>query len=353
MLRVWSRLALAPALAMTFALAWAAILSLSAADRSIVHAATLCVKPGGGSGCFNSITAALAAAQNGDVIRVAADTYTEDVVITRSVTLEGGWDSAFSARDPAANVTIIRPADLAQAVVTIQGTFGDAAALTPTLDGFTITDARSDNHGGVSIQAATVTLTGNTIISNTANTTASGFGGGVYMVGSRAFTLTDNTIMTNTAGHKYSGYLSGGGLQIRSGRGTLSGNVIADNRANRAAIFGNGGGLAVFTSTLYWQGDRIINNSTAANCEGYGGLYASNSAITLDATQVERNCAANTPFYGLGGGLAFVNSPYTLTNALVINNYAFPSQDADACDQHRHQPATGCRFSSQGRLARH
>jgi Right handed beta helix region len=136
--------------------------------------------------------------------------------------------------------------------------------------------------------------------------------------------LTGNTIISNTAGYKYYVYLSGGGLEMDSSRGMLSGNVISGNYANGNILFGNGGGLAVYTSTLTIQGGQILNNKTAINCEGYGGgLYASNSSITLDSTRFDNNCAANTPFYGLGGGLAFFNSPYTMTNALIVNNRAF------------------------------
>jgi hypothetical protein len=101
------------------------------------------------------------------------------------------------------------------------------------------------------------------------------------------------------------------------------------NRANRNTIFGSGGGIALLTSTLSVQGGQIVNNSVSLNCEGYGGgLYAFNSTVTLDAARVEKNCAANTPFYGLGGGLAFHNSPYTLTNALIIKNYSFGNDTA-------------------------
>ena len=72
------------------------------------------------------------------------------------------------------------------------------------------------------------------------------------------------------------------------------------------------------------QGGQILNNVTSINCEGYGGgLYASNSSVTLDSIHIENNCAANTPFYGLGGGLAFFNSPYTLTNSIIDQNRSY------------------------------
>jgi hypothetical protein len=180
--------------------------------------------------------------------------------------------------------------------------------------------------GGVWAQGVTLTLTSNAIQQNTAHTFARGFGGGIYIAGSSAITLSANSVLTNTGGFWSGGnsYLFGGGIMLETSKGRLTGNLIQGNRANRNTIFGNGGGIAAYTSTLTIQSGQILNNSTSVNCEGYGGgIYFSNGALTLDSTRIENNCAANTPFYGLGGGLAFVNSPYTLTNALVINNYAF------------------------------
>jgi hypothetical protein len=174
-------------------------------------------------------------------------------------------------------------------------------------------------------------MTGNLVQSNAANAVfafgfggAFGYGGGVAIIDTPAFTLTGNTVISNTAGYRYYLYLSGGGLEIESSAGMLTDNVIAANHANGNILFGNGGGLAVLTSTLSVRGGQILDNVTAINCEGYGGgLYASNSSITLDATRVESNCAANSPFYGLGGGLAVFNSPYTLTNVLMLRNRSY------------------------------
>lgn len=71
----------------------------------------------GPGGYSSTIGAALA--QDGDTIRGAAGTYLENVHISRTVTLEGGWNSDFSVRAPALYVTTTRPANLLVAVVTI------------------------------------------------------------------------------------------------------------------------------------------------------------------------------------------------------------------------------------------
>ncbi len=437
----------------------AALLTLSVwlgAAQRVAGAATLCVQPGSPS-CYSSIGAALAAAHPGDTIQVAAGTYIEYVVISQTVTLQGGWNSTFTARDPIAYPTIIRPPDAAFSVVYIQGQFGNPSTVAPTLDGFIVTGGGGGNHGGgvrvtnsnaivsnniitenigyllgggiwiqngapliannhiennhnsggwgggvelentqatltgnviagntisdsigygggvaiegggpvtltgntiisnaaaiitsttpqfdvgygggVYIEGAPVNLTGNTVMSNAANGVfafsfggAFGYGGGIYIVNTPAFTLTGNTVLNNVASYKYYLYPSGGGLQIEFSTGSLTDNVITGNHANGNILFGNGGGLAVFTSTLNLRGGQIADNVTSINCEGYGGgLYARNSLITLDAVYVENNCASNSPFYGLGGGLAFFDSPYTLTNNLITLNRSYYNDTA-------------------------
>jgi len=54
---------------------------------TLASAATICVNPGGTSGCKSSISAAVAAASVGDVIQVSQGTYAEAVVITKSLSL--------------------------------------------------------------------------------------------------------------------------------------------------------------------------------------------------------------------------------------------------------------------------
>jgi hypothetical protein len=188
--------------------------------------------------------------------------------------------------------------------------------------------------GGVAVQGAPVTIIGNLVQGNFANSygnlthyNAGGNGGGVYLSNSSGFVLTGNTIDSNATAFSYvatNAYTHGGGLLIDSSQGSLTDNIITNNMANRYTIFGNGGGLAVYTSTLSIQGGQIINNVTSLNCEGYGGgLYAFNSTVTMNATRVSNNCAANTPFYGLGGGLAFFKSHYLLTNSTIDQNRAY------------------------------
>ncbi len=79
-----------------------------------------------------------------------------------------------------------------------------AAALTSTTPKYDV-----GYGGGVFADNAAVQLTGNVIQGNTANSIhafgfggAYGYGGGIYISHSPAFTLTGNTIITNTAGYR-------------------------------------------------------------------------------------------------------------------------------------------------------
>lgn len=155
----------------------ALLVALTAVTKP-VYAATLCVKPGG-DGCETTINDALNMAQPGDTILVAAGTYTENVLITQTITLQGGWAPDFTFRDLELFASTVRPEDNTQSVVSIQGQIGDTNAVMPALDGFTISGGRADlggNHGGgLKITYSDARVISNTIVENAASL----FGGGI------------------------------------------------------------------------------------------------------------------------------------------------------------------------------
>ena len=56
---------------------------------------------------YNNIEDAISAASTNNTIYVAGGIYQENLIISKKVTLEGGWDYAFSQRDISVNVTTI------------------------------------------------------------------------------------------------------------------------------------------------------------------------------------------------------------------------------------------------------
>src|SRR5579875_570318 len=73
-----------------------ALAGCSSGGSSPAHAqaTTFCVNPTGSSGCFSTISAAVAAAPSGQLITVQAGTYKEMVTINKPLDLEGSVDSA-------------------------------------------------------------------------------------------------------------------------------------------------------------------------------------------------------------------------------------------------------------------
>ena len=65
---------------------------LISATSLAVRAATRCVNPGGTGGCSSSIQRAIDAAAPGDTILIGKGIYTENVVVTKPLTLLGAGD---------------------------------------------------------------------------------------------------------------------------------------------------------------------------------------------------------------------------------------------------------------------
>lgn len=312
-----------------------------------------CVRPGGGGTCFSTINAALAAAQANDVIGVAAGTYAESVVsntftynvlVDKTVTLEGGWKTDFTDRDPAVNVTTIQPdpANTVWSVVTILGQSGNTAAVAPIIDGFTLTGAQSDNHGGgIRMHDSNAVIRNNLIKENSAFL----FGGGVWaqrgaprfennriennsvntdgaVGGGLSLENTQATLIGNSlSGNSVTASGSGGGIGIVGGGPiVLTDNVITDNTASTT---GQGFGGGIFTdnvSSLALKGGRIAENRPGLS--GFGSaLYSKNSTVTLDRLLVQDNVGgALETDTGASSGLYFSNSTFSLKNAVISGN---------------------------------
>src|ERR1700730_17789862 len=82
-------------------------LVLLAAFSQAVAAKTLCVNPTGSNGCYKTIQAAVNAASNDDVIKVAAGVYKEDVTIGKPLSLLGAG----------AEMSVIDASNLANGIV--------------------------------------------------------------------------------------------------------------------------------------------------------------------------------------------------------------------------------------------
>jgi hypothetical protein len=119
---------------------------------SAAHAANLCVNPGGTNGCYSTISAAVAAAGDNDVIRVARGTYHEDVVITKSLSLLGAG----------ADCTVIDASGLLNGI-NIDG-YDNPGLAHVIVSGFTVKNANAQ--GILATNATDVTISDNHLFGN-------------------------------------------------------------------------------------------------------------------------------------------------------------------------------------------
>ena len=222
--------------------------------------------------CYTTVQAAVDAAAPGDVIKVAAGTYTgisaragitQMVYISKSVIIRGGYTAAFTEpSNPQANPTTLNAQGQGR-VIYING------SISPTIEGLRITGGNavvadlSYYGGGIYVVSATATISNNQIFGNMTPDDF-GLGGGVFL-GLDSSILNRNVITGNSAGH------GGGGLMLAFSKATLNGNTIASNSA-----CGGGGLDMVYSDGATLNGNIITNNSNytgpSAVASGIKGL---------------------------------------------------------------------------------
>jgi hypothetical protein len=295
-------------LGLALALLWLLKPMPSAADADAIR----CVKPGGGGGCYASIQTAVTAANAGDTIRVAQGTYLETVLVTKSLTLEGGWNTGFTSRNWNIYTTTIN-AQRAGSVIRIDG------SVSPTIEGFVITGGDASAYlgwgGGILAdgdwgEGGMIAIRHNVITDNIAcNGTVScqGYGGGIMIYSNRA-TIEYNTVISNAARTGGSGSGQGGGISLWGfpSEVTLTGNVVVSNTAvfSLTGMYSVGEGGGVWSEgacAIIAFDNEIRGNVAAVKGEGYGGgAYACGEWY---ANRILSNTASITAGLGYGGGV--------------------------------------------------
>lgn len=259
-----------------FSSSFAGILMSAAASTApaaelYVNANAAGVEVGTPESPYRTVGAAVAAAVDGDIIRVAAGTYVESVRIEgKAITLQGGFSSAW-VRDPATNVT------------TLAGPGGNAV---------------------INLIAADATIDGFRITAGTGSTEELPYGyhgGGIYSRDGSP-TLSNNLIEGNDVrtGAPPHAYHFGGGVHISNApRATIVNNIIRNNYAGRGA------GLSVFGQEALIRANTIENN-VAVGDHG-GGLFLGVVKATVTRNVIRRNEVGRTEGYGWGGGVIVVN----------------------------------------------
>jgi uncharacterized repeat protein (TIGR01451 family) len=280
---------------------------------------------------YTTIQAAVDAAGEGDLIKVAEGIYagvsvrprqdilhtgvvTQVVYIDKSVNIQGGYSLSFTEPpDPVTHPTIINPQSQGRGVY-ITG------YISPTIVGLQITegDARNqgglftnldfDSGGGVFVISATATIRDCKIFSNTVDApgSSSGVGGGLYLANDHAIIL-NNEINFNTSSTANG---QGAGLYLNNSSARIERNLITNNATGSN---GDGGALTIFDGN-----PTVISNTISGNhaSRSGGGIDFSMGGATIAGNTLEGNTA------GVTGGALNGYGDLTITNNTIYSNTA-------------------------------
>jgi hypothetical protein len=248
----------------------------------------------GGSGPYSKIQEAINAAlpPYNYIIRVAQGTYYENLTIntSKSISLQGGWNSTFTARNIDSSNTII-DGGLKNRVIDIQALAG--IIITINIEGFTISNGSAVLGGGI-------------------GAISSGAGSNISLL------LQNNTIKNNMAANDGGGIWaeangSGASTKLQLTKSQVASN-LAKTGAGLAAQSIDGGQLIV-----EMQENSICWN-TASECAGGVWLNSAHAGSLTQATLTRNDISHNSNSSLDGGGIAAYASDAGSKTVILLNN---------------------------------
>ena len=310
-----------PVVAATAAVATIMVVALCVAvvgTASPASADSLCVSSYPSPSFYTSIQAAIAAAGDGDLIKIYQGTYTETLVITEDITLQGGWSQKCTTRlteDP--QFTVV-DGGAAGSVISI------SSGSTVTLDGLTVTNGHAQKGGGLHVSGASATLNNMLVTGNVISPTGSSYaqwayGGGVYVY-EATVNLTNCELSHNTSDPHSSDICFGGGLALESEAldpavAFLENTYIV---SNSNPSHSDPGGSTLYGSGLYLDPQSQVSFQGTDNLIAYnesragGGVYMYGD-VDLEGVMISDNFASRD-----GGGI-FIASGFE--GGRISNNY--------------------------------
>src|SRR6267154_3673162 len=290
-------------------LAVVTLASLWGSSNSQLFAATLCVNPGGTSGCFAKIGDAVAAAAKNDTIQVAAGTYAEDVVIGKSLLLVGAGRTT----------TTINAKGLANGV-NVDGLDNPGLA-NVVVAGFSVINA---NFEGI-----LVTNVSNAIIASNR-----------ISANDKSIDLVDGTCPGIPAFETLEGFDCGEGIHLSGAdHSTVSGNVINNNA----------GGILISDDTAAAHHNVITRNIVTNNPDDCGITLASHpffnnptgKPLGVYSNTISDNVSSNNGLAvgGAGAGVGiFTSVPGAANYGNVATHNRLTNNGLPGVAMHSHAP---------------
>jgi hypothetical protein len=280
-----------------------------------------CVNPADG-GCYSTIQTAIDASSFGDLIIVAAGTYTEHIAMKDGVSVHGqGWitttingnhlspNSVVSfvgaGIGPSTVFSGFKVLDGGSGVPSTSGAGGGLAIFwaSPTVVNTWVDSCTGNKGGGIYVNGGAPSFSNVPAWFNQAQ-----YGGGYYLEGGATVTITSDDAGTNGTVWSNSATSDGGGFWIGPVAATITGVRAWWNTAGA-----DGGGLYVLGGALplLLQGNSVAGNTAS---QGAGGYVFGGKGRLAGGNRFE----ANTAQFG-GGGLALNG----FEGEVVGNNISF------------------------------
>ena len=258
---------------------------------------------------------AVSLAVSRDSVRVAAATYTENLILNTSLKILGAD----------AKTTVI---DGGQASVVI----AILAGAKVTLANLTIQNGSGADGGGI-YNEGTVTVTGCIVTDNLVLF----LGGGIYNVGT--LTVTRTTVTRNSA-FDGSSFAGGGGI-YNFGTLTIDKSAVSDNRASSVVGEARGGGI-FNAATLIIRNTTVSGNSVGAPTKAGGGIY-NVGTLTISNGTVSGN-GRGVDIYNVTGHVA------VLQNSIVSNDPDGNCKGTITSNGYNLSSDSTCKFKGTGDL---
>jgi putative cofactor-binding repeat protein len=239
-----------------------------------------------------TVQAGINAAHNGDVVLVAPGTYFENINFL---------GKAIAVKSSAGSKVTIIDGGHASSVVT----FNTGEGLKSLLHGFTIQNGNSSfDGGGILVNFASPTITGNVI-----NNNAACEGGGISLVTSAAV-VQSNTISNNNLSNCVGG--DGGGIS-GSGAAATGGPQIIGNTIENNTSSGDGARLSLNGAGSITLKNNIIRNNVVTFGSGGAMWIVNQTNVVLVQNLIYGNIASQ------GSGIYFL-LPFSGHNLVLVNN---------------------------------
>ncbi len=286
---------------------------------------------------YPTIQDAINAAVDGDVVKVANGTFTENInLLGKQITVSGNGRGKSIILGSTGSVVTMASGETASTVLTgfsirvgtgtsigglrYGGGVYIAGGSDPQVIDCAIGFNTADFGAGMFIDVGSDPLIQDCLIAN--NVTGSkGLGGGVYIAGNPILDgnrITENTATNGTGGGVYAVNTTttfinnefdknhafyGGGLHVNGGVPTITDNLFEENTVDRAPINGEGAGMAIVNGATPW----VANNEIRLNKAHSGaGVYVYDAAPSIVTNLIHDNQASvnSSGSFGYGGGMS-------------------------------------------------